>query len=76
MTAISAALASHPGAHLAPRALPTRAERLLLSLTHAVEAAMIRRLQRRACAPVAPGTDAVEDRRTAQALGAVGILPR
>lgn len=73
MTAISA---THAGAHLATRVLPTRAERLLLSLTHAVEAAMIRRLQRRACASVAPGTDAVEDRRTAQALGAVGILPR
>jgi len=73
MTAISAA---HARPHLATRALPTRTERLLLSLTHAVEAAMIRRLQRRACAPVAPSTNAVEDRRTAQALGAVGILPR
>jgi hypothetical protein len=73
MTAISA---THARPHPATRALPTRTERLLLSLTRTVEAAMLRRLQRRACAPVASGTDAVEDRRTAQALGAVGILPR
>jgi len=73
MTTLSAGLA-RPSVSL-PVA-PTRAERLLLSLTHAVETAMLRRLERRACAPIAPGTDAVEDRRTAQALGAVGILPR
>jgi len=60
----------------AARTAPTRSEQLLLTLTRAVETAMIRRMQRRACAPVAPGADAVEDRRTAQALGAVGILPR
>lgn len=63
-------------AHAVARTAPTPGEQLLLTLTRAVEAAMLRRIQRRACAPVAPGSDAVEDRRTAQALGAVGILPR
>lgn len=60
----------------AARTAPTRGEQLLLTLTRAIETAMVRRMQRRAHAPLSPGSDAVEDRRTAQALGAVGILPR
>jgi hypothetical protein len=72
MTTFSVPLPMHSGS----RTVPTRTERMLLAVTHAVETAMLRRIQRRACAPVAPGSDAVEDRRTAQALGAVGILPR
>lgn len=60
-----------------PRAItPTASERFLLSASRAVESFALTRMQRRAGAPTAAADAASDERRTALALGAVGILPR
>jgi len=71
---LSSAVATGPVAF--GRICPTRGERLLLRASHALEAFTVHRMLRRACATRAPAADAVERRRTALALGSVGMLPR
>jgi len=74
MSSISAPLSSC----LAPcrPIAPTLVERLLLRTSRAVEAFAIGRMRRRAAIPVATIDSTADARRTAQALGAIGILPR
>lgn len=58
-------------------ALPsTPSDRFLLWTSRTVAAFAVARMQRRAAAPAAAGEAAADERRTALALGAVGILPR
>ena len=59
---------------------PTRLERILLRLSYRVESAVVARIERRAVLrnPITERAraEADERRRTAQALGSLGILPR
>lgn len=61
---------------------PSRAtgvDLVLLRLAHHLDAFVVRRVERRsraASVPASAGTQAAEDRRTALALGGLGILPR
>ncbi len=55
---------------------PTASERFLLWASRAVESFALTRMERRAGAHAAAADTAGDERRTALALGAVGILPR
>jgi hypothetical protein len=57
-------------------AAPTLLDRLLLRASKSVESFALARMQRRATTPAAASDAASDERRTALALGAVGILPR
>ncbi len=55
---------------------PTAAERLMLRASRAVEAHALARMRRRAARPATVIDTVTDERRTAQALGGIGILPR
>lgn len=55
---------------------PTASERALLRMSKAAESLAVRRMERRVSAPHAAADTASDDRRTALALGSIGILPR
>jgi hypothetical protein len=55
---------------------PTRAERVLLRFSRAVETFALSRMMRRARGASDVADAAADRRRTAQALGALGMLPR
>lgn len=65
---------------LTRRPRPTAVERMLLQASRGLELAAVARIERRAATanPVTEKAraDADERRRTAQALGSLGILPR
>ena len=62
------------------RAVPTRAERMLLRMSRRLEAIALTRMERRASAtnPVTEESrrEADDRRRTAHASGSLGLLPR
>lgn len=58
---------------------PTGVDLVLLRLAHRLDAFVMRRVERRsraASVPASAGAQADDDRRTALALGGLGILPR
>jgi hypothetical protein len=54
---------------------PTGLERLVIRVTQALESSTLCRMQRRGARPIAPVSTG-DERRTALALGGLGILPR
>lgn len=74
MTTLAPAL---PATGAQPFARPTRLERTVLVAARAAERFAIDRMQRRARAASGTGGASADDaRRTAQALGSLGMLPR
>jgi hypothetical protein len=74
MTSITASLST------AHRATPTGTDRALLALGRRIERVAVRRMERRADTDRTERDDAIrvatDRRRTAQSLGAFGMLPR
>jgi len=58
------------------RPTPTLTDRALLRVSRAVEALVLARMRRRASTSTTAAHAADDARRTAQALGAVGLFPR
>lgn len=73
MTTLAPALAA---TGVPPFARPTRLERAVLVTARAAERFAIDRMQRRARTSAAAGPSVDDARRTAQALGSLGMLPQ